>query len=125
HPRGLVMDDRSEMNRHVAAAIREIDLALDSGDCGVCADLLGQERAHLEMFRDLSGKVSELVVVQERVTDSFAEGNRKADVRLVEAGARPPVSARPGNGLGVVDMVSEMWRTRVRVADVLSVGGRR
>jgi hypothetical protein len=117
------MDDRAEMNRHVEAAIRELRAAIESGSCGVCAEMLGAEAQHLEEFRDLSVKVADFTDAQAAKTAELREGNGRVDRSLAEVGLQPAGERR--QGLGIVDMAGEMWRTRVRVTDVLTLGGRR
>lgn len=115
-------DDRAEMYRHVDAAIRELTLAARAGGCGTCADLLGVEAAHLEMFRDLSGKVVEFTDRQRETTEELGGASRRADTALGVQRIQPTGER---SGLGIVDMATDIWRTRVRVTDVLTLGGRR
>ncbi len=111
------------MEFHIAEARRHLDLAARDPRCGACRELLGEEVDHLDLFSSLSGKVLELTTAQDATTRTFVEGNERADRRLAETGLAPPPAER--SGLGLSDMARDMWRSRVRVVDVLSVGQRR
>jgi hypothetical protein len=150
----MAPDKVTVMNHHVDDAIDALRAAIADGSCGVCSDIIGKEIDNLVSFKDLSAKVSILTSTQEETGEHFAKGNADADTELatlsltreyveerrhvglngtshteiVRGHESEPVSSseRPSErGFGLITSVTDMWRDRVRVTDVLALGGSR
>ena len=93
---------------HVEEAIRHLRLAIDTGSCGVCADLWREEVQHLEATEALATQAEAIVRAQ-------AEKRKQLGTPGPAAVGRP---SRDGTGPGGV--ARSWWRDRPRLSDLIS-----
>lgn len=117
--------DQAESRKYILMAAENLRKAQEASDCGFCRKLIGEQENAIGRLSALMQQAEEYMALQQEIEEELQGMEKGARASMRNAG----IGRDDGNGRGgrmqFAGGFRDMFQNRMRLVDIINIGGRR